>query len=212
MNKITKKKFGIKRKEFFNKKLAIQIIFSIVLVAAVIVAKKIDTDHSKQFINTTENKMEESIEPSSIKQSFINVLISVRDKIPFVSKSDDKHEFTAPVSGKIMQKYGMAKKGEATYYNHGLDILSNTETVKSISNGVVSAIDNNEKLCNYIVVQEDGKNIIYGQMNEVLVEIGDKISKGDIIGALSDESKILHLEVWENGESINPTKLFDLTE
>ncbi|MDD2493826.1 MAG: M23 family metallopeptidase [Tissierellia bacterium] len=212
MNRITKKKFGIKRKEVFNKKLAIQVLFSIVLVAAVIVAKKVDTDYSKQFISTTENKIDESLEPSSIKQTFLKVFASIKDKIPFASKSEDKLEFAAPVNGKIMQKYGMAKKGEKTYYNHGLDILSNTETVKSISKGIVAVVDNNEKLSNYVVVIDDGKTIIYGQINEILVEKGDKISKGDIIGALSDESKLLHLEVWENGESINPTKLFEINE
>lgn len=210
MNKITKKKFGLKRKEFINKKLAVQILFSIVLVAAVIIAKQVNTDYSKQFINVTEDKIDESLEPSSVKQSLINVFVSIKDKMPFISKSDEK--FAAPVNGKIMQKYGMVKKGETSYYNHGLDILSNTEAVKSISNGTVLAVDKNEKLSNYVVVEEEGKMIIYGQINEILVEKGEKVSKGDIIGALSDESKILHLEVWENGESINPTKLFEIND
>lgn len=212
MNKITKKKLGIKRKEFFNKKLAIQILFSIILVAAVIATKQINTGFSKQFINATEEKIGENIDPLSIKESFKNALITIKDKVPFISKKEA--EFAAPVSGKIYQKYGMAKtkNGETSYYNHGVDILSKTQTVKSISNGTVLLVGRNEKLSNYLIVQEEDKRIIYGKISEVLVQKGDNIFKGDIIGALSDENKILHLEVWENGESINPTKLFDISD
>lgn len=210
MNKTTKKKFGIKRREFFNKKLAIQILFSIIIVAAVIITKQIDTGFSKQFINVTEQKLDENINPSSLKETFKQALITIKDKIPFISKKEA--EFAAPVNGKIYQKYGMAKNGEVSYYNHGLDILSKTETVKSISKGTVLLVGSNEKLSNYVVVQENDKKIIYGQISEVLVQKGDNISKGEIIGALSDKNKILHLEVWENGESINPTKLFDISD
>ena len=210
MNKSTKKKFGIKRKEFFNKKLAIQVVFSLILVAAVIITKQVDTSFTRQFINVTEEKLSESIEPLSVKESFKNVLVTLRDKIPFFSKADA--EFAAPVNGKIYQKYGLAKNGETSYYNHGVDIISNTQTVKSISKGTVLLVGNNEKLSNYVIVQEDTKKIIYGKISEALVHEGDNIAKGDIIGALNDDNKILHLEIWENGESMNPAKLFDISD
>lgn len=210
MNKTTKKKFGIKRREFFNKKLAMQVLFSIIIVAAVIVTKQVDTGFSKQFINTTEEKIEKNVDPLSLKDSLKNTFISLKNKIPFMSKKEA--EFAAPVNGKIYQKYGMAKNGEISYYNHGLDILSKTESVKSISKGTVSLVGKNEKLSNYVIIQGADKKIIYGQISEVLVQKGDDISQGEIIGALNDENKILHLEVWENGESINPTKLFDISD
>lgn len=210
MNKITKKKIGIKRREFFNKKLAIQVGFSIILVAMVILTKQFDSGFSKQFISVTEEKLSENIDPSTITGAFKNVVIGVRDKIPFLSKKDD--EYAAPVSGKIYKEYGLTESENTSYYNHGIDILSNTQAVKSISKGTVILVGNNEKLSNYVVVQEDDKKIIYGHINETLVSKGDAISKGDIIGALSEDDKILHLEVWENGESINPSKLFELSD
>jgi len=49
------------------------------------------------------------------------------------------------------------KGSDATYYNHGIDILSNTETVKSISKGKVGVVGSNDKLGNYVVVEEEGK-------------------------------------------------------
>ena len=210
MNKTTKKRIGIKRKEFFNKKLAVQVGFSIMLVAAVIFTKQFDTSLSKQFINVTEEKLTENIDPVTITGAFKNALISVKDKIPFLSKKDNG--YAAPVNGKIYQGYGIAESEDVSYYNHGVDISSNTQTVKSISKGTVLLVGNNEKLSNYIVVQDEDKKIIYGKIDETLVNKGDNIAKGDIIGALSENNKILHLEIWENGESINPSKLFELSD
>jgi murein DD-endopeptidase MepM/ murein hydrolase activator NlpD len=210
MNKLTKRKIGIKRKEMFNKKLAIQVGFSIILVALVILTKQMDSSFSKQFISVTEEKLSENIDPSTITGAFKNVVIGVRDKIPFLSKKDN--EYTAPVDGKIYKEYGLSEEDNTSYYNHGVDIISNTQAVKSISEGTVVLVGNNEKLSNYVVVQERDKKIIYGKINETLVSKGDQISKGDIIGALSEDGKILHLEVWENGESLNPSKLFEISD
>lgn len=210
MNKTTKKRIGIKRKEFFNKKLALQVGFSIILVAAVIFTKQFDSSLSRHFINVTEEKLSENIDPLTITGAFKNAIKSVRDKIPFLSKENDG--YAAPVNGKIYQEYGIAESDDISYYNHGVDIISSTQTVKSISKGTVLFVGKNEKLSNYLVIQDEGKKIIYGKINEILVNKGDNITKGDIIGALSEDSKILHLEVWENGESINPSKLFELSD
>ena len=62
MNKLTKKRLNIKRKETFNKKLALQVVFSIILVAAVIVTKNINSDLSEKFIEAADEKMSASIE------------------------------------------------------------------------------------------------------------------------------------------------------
>jgi len=68
MNKITKKRLSIKRKDQVNKKLALQVIFSIVLVAAVIVTKNINSDLSEKFIEVADKKMSASIELLEVSQ------------------------------------------------------------------------------------------------------------------------------------------------
>jgi murein DD-endopeptidase MepM/ murein hydrolase activator NlpD len=208
MNKLTKRRINIKRKDNFNKKLALQILFSLVLVAAVIVTKQVDSGFSDNFMEAVEKKVTESINPGSIKEKLQNFAGYALDKLPFVS--GDRDEYAAPVSGTIKQKYGLVKSENQTYYSHGIDIISNTEAVKSISKGKVSEVGKNDKLSNYIVVDKEEKSIIYGNMSEVLVKEGDEVSKGDIIGALNEENKMLHLEVWEQGESVNPSKLFNM--
>lgn len=208
MNKITRKRISIKRKENINKKLALQVIFSIVLVAAVIVTKNIDSEASRKFIDAADQKITQSLNLKEVKSTIWDFAVGVKNKIPFInSKGSD---FAAPVSGKIYKDYGINKGENANYYNHGLDIISNTQSVKSISSGTVVQLGNNEKLSDYVVVESDGKTIIYGQIKESFVNEGEHVAAGDVIAALNEENMLLHLEVWEDGESVNPAKLFDI--
>ncbi len=207
MNKLTKKRINIKRKDQFNKKLALQVVFSIVLVAAVIITKNINSDLTEKFINAADEKMSASIEILEIKDTVAEVFTVAKSKLPFVGEK----ESATPVIGTLYRKYGLNKTDDMSYYNHGIDIKSDAQSVKSITKGKVVSLGNNEKLSGYIVIQNEDKTLIYGKINEAFVNEGDDISKGDIIGSISEENMILHIEVWEDGASINPSTLFDLT-
>ena len=207
MNKITKKRLNIKRKEQVNKKLALQVIFSIVLVAAVIVTKNINSDLSEKFIETADEKMSASIELLKVRDTIKDGFSAAINKLPLVGKEDAK-----PVMGTLYRKYGLNKDEDASYYNHGVDIKADSQSVKALTKGRVISLGNNEKLSGYIIIQNDDKTFIYGKINETFVKEGDNIAKGDVIGALNEENMILHIEVWEDGASINPSSLFDLTD
>lgn len=210
MNKITKRRINIKRKESVNKKLAFQIIFSILIVSAVILTKQMDSNFSKQFLNTANEVMTVDFKFENVSENIKGFMVGVKNKLPFVSK--DKDEFAAPVSGTIYQNYGVVNGGDNTFYNHGIDIVSNTLSVKSVSNGTVSKLGTNERLSNYIVVEEGDRLIIYGSVQQSFVNEGDSVLKGDILGTLDEENMKLHLEVWENGESVNPSELFKVSK
>ena len=121
-------------------------------------------------------------------------------------------EESKAVIGTLYRKYGLNKTDESSYYNHGIDIKADTQSVKAITEGKVVSLGNNENLSGYIVIQNEDMTLIYGKINEAFVKEGDNVSKGDVIGALDEENMILHIEVWEDGASINPTSLFDLTK
>lgn len=208
MNKFTKRKFNLKRKESMNRKLAIQILFSIFLVAVVIISKQFTTDFSDKFVNTTKEKITENFDiKNAIKTAKVNVSNTIAS-LPVIGTLNDS--YAAPVNGSIIKKYGIDETAENPVYNHGLDIESDTQTVLSMSKGTVMIVGKNDKLSNYIVVQDGNKKIIYGKFEEVFVEKGDKLTKGDILGKLNISEMTLHIEVWEDGESLNPAKLFNL--
>jgi septal ring factor EnvC (AmiA/AmiB activator) len=207
MNKITKKRFNIKRNETFNKKLALQVIFSIVLVGAVIVMKNINSDLSERFMEAADEKMNASIELLEVKDTITEGFSTAVKKLPFIGEKK-----STPVIGTLYRKYGLNKSDESSYYNHGIDIKADSQSVKAITDGKVVSLGSNEKLSGYIVVQNDDMTLIYGKIHEAFVSEGDSVSKGDLIGVLDEENMILHIEVWEDGASINPTSLFDLTK
>ncbi len=101
---------------------------------------------------------------------------------------------------------------ESADYNHGIDIISNIESVKAITAGKVVIVGNNEKMSNYVVIESGSKKVIYAKFDEIFVAKGDDVEIGEIIGKLNTDQKLLHIEVWENGESINPSKLFKIYE
>ncbi|NLJ58101.1 MAG: M23 family metallopeptidase [Tissierellia bacterium] len=207
MNKLTKRKFNFKRKEQLNKKLALQVLFSIILVGAVIVTKNLNSDLSDKFINAAEEKMNASIKILEVRDTIAGVAIAARNKLPFVSAKNQ----AAPVSGSLYRKHGINNANGESFYNHGIDIKSETQSVKSITEGKVVSMGTNENLSGYIVVQNEDRTFIYGKISEAFVKEGDSLSKGEIIGAL-DENMILHIEVWEDGVSINPSEFLDLTD
>ena len=210
VSKILKKRINIKRKENINKRLLIQVVFSIILVIAVIATKQFGNSYTGEYLSNAKEKLSETIDVklalSNIKKTFSNFGKGLN--FGFFSNSD----YAAPVNGKILKKYGVDNTIESSSYNHGIDIVSNMESVKSISSGKVTLVGKNEKLSNYIVVESGSKKFIYAMFEEIFVSKGDEVKLGDIIGRLNNEERLLHVEIWENGESINPTKLFTIYE
>lgn len=210
MSRVLKKRINIKRKDNINKKLLIQVIFSIILVFAVIATKQFGNSYTGELLSDTKEKLSETID---IKSAFSNI----KSLFANIGKGFDaglfnNSDYAAPVSGKIIKKYGVDNTVQSSEYNHGIDIISNIEAVKSISSGKVIAVGKNERLSNYIVVESGNKKFIYAMFDEVFVSKGDDVNLGEIIGKLDAKEKLLHIEVWENGESINPSKLFKIYE
>jgi septal ring factor EnvC (AmiA/AmiB activator) len=183
------------------------VIRRIVLVGAVIVMKNINSDLSERFMEAADEKMNASIELLEVKDTITEGFSTAVKKLPFIGEKK-----STPVIGTLYRKYGLNKSDESSYYNHGIDIKADSQSVKAITDGKVVSLGSNEKLSGYIVVQNDDMTLIYGKIHEAFVSEGDSVSKGDLIGALDEENMILHIEVWEDGASINPTSLFDLTK
>lgn len=206
---MNRKKSKIKRRDTINKKLIIQISLSILLVLIILVSKQFDNTITQKILEITDEKTSENINLGSIGESIKKAASSGVEKFSALFGKDT--EYAAPVNGTIYNKYGISD-GNDPYYNHGIDILSNTETVKSISDGNVIIVDENDKLSKYIVVETKNRKIIYGRLDQLFVQVGDKLDKGTIIGSLDSENRILHLEIWEDGESLNPNKLLNVDE
>lgn len=136
-------------------------------------------------------------------------------------KETVKQVIIRPVSGQVMQDHAMDK----LVYNpttkdwrvhNGMDLAATPgQTVLAAKAGTVTAVYEDEKLGNTVVIRHDGGwTTHYANLTEAsYVKAGDTVAAGDIIGTvgvsarteLAQESH-LHFEVYLNGEPADPNE------
>lgn len=107
-------------------------------------------------------------------------------------------------------------------YHKGIDLVGTDKTVRAVVGGVVGQsilitdpTSRTSEWGNYVRVDgEDGRLYYYCHLSQRLVSRGDKVSVGDALGIEGSTGKStgshLHLEVRENGKSIDPTAIIGI--
>ena len=114
--------------------------------------------------------------------------------------------FANPISGTISAKY------DPNIQHFGVDILAPKNTaIKSILSGIVILSDWTVDGGNTVVIQH-ARNVssVYKHNSALLVKTGDRIKTGQAIAIIGNTGKLstgphLHLELWYNGNPINPS-------
>lgn len=101
-------------------------------------------------------------------------------------------------------------------WHHGTDLKLNTgDPIYSTFDGIVriKSYDRNGYGYYVVVRHKNGLETLYGHMSKILVEVGQEVKSGDVIGLGGSTGRStgphLHFEVRYQGLSINPTQLFD---
>ncbi len=100
-------------------------------------------------------------------------------------------------------------------FHNGIDIFNEVGTnVIAVGDGVVRSVRYSETYGNVLVyeINNNSKNnrieVFYGHLKKVLVDVGDKVSKGEVVGKSGDTGLVtgphLHYTILINGKSINP--------
>jgi len=118
--------------------------------------------------------------------------------------------FQMPVPGYVSQRFN--------WYHHGIDIAGNNgANIYPITNGVVKEISYSPLGYGLEVVVDHGNGIIsrYAHLQTRYVKLDQKITKADVIGLVGATGWAtgphLHLEIYQNGRSINPFALVPAT-
>jgi septal ring factor EnvC (AmiA/AmiB activator) len=127
-----------------------------------------------------------------------------------------------PVSGEVLMEYSM----DHTVYFDTLDqykynpavILAGevNEKIKAAAAGRVSDISSNEETGRTITMDiGDGYELVYGQVKEEQVAVGDYVTAGTVIGYVaqptkyySNEGSNLYLQMLKDGEAVDPEEFF----
>ncbi len=152
---------------------------------------------------TTETKTKKEVESSEY-----NFDLSTSS---FTNFSELKGKLNWPISkGKVVRKFGesLNPKLKTLTVNYGIDIRAAGDmSVKCVAEGVVSAVEWLPGYGTVLIISHKGNyRTVYGHLSEVFVKEGDKIKTGGVIATVGEslEGKILHFEVWNSRQNVNP--------
>ena len=101
--------------------------------------------------------------------------------------------------------------GEKGKFHAGLDIGMPAGTpISAVKEGVVTAANYYTTGYGYHVIIDHGGGYqtLYGHCSTLLVNVGDKVTKGQVIAKVGSTGKStgphLHINVYQNGETMNP--------
>ena len=123
---------------------------------------------------------------------------------------------------RVSSQFGWRTLFGKRVYHKGIDLVGTDKTVRAVVGGVVGQSiiitdpkNRTSEWGNYVRIDgEDGRQYYYCHLYKRLVSRGDKVSVGDALGVEGSTGKStgshLHLEVRENGKSIDPTAILGI--
>ncbi len=121
----------------------------------------------------------------------------------------EKGQFMLPLEGAVV----VSPFGEQAHplvpnlkiVNNGVDLVSAGSTVvRSIDAGVVLSIQEIPAAGKVIIIRHGQYYSVYGSLADVSVQLGEKLAAGQVIAAVSNDTKKLHFELWKNQEKLDP--------
>lgn len=129
----------------------------------------------------------------------------------FSSFANLKGKLNWPISkGKVVRKFGESLNPnlKTVTVNYGIDIKAGGDlTVRSVAEGVVSTVEWLPGYGTVLIISHSGNfRTVYGHLSEVFVKEGEKIKTSGPIGKIGEsvEGNLLHFEVWNARQYVNP--------
>jgi murein DD-endopeptidase MepM/ murein hydrolase activator NlpD len=144
------------------------------------------------------------------KETFESLFKSLENQISVMASTPT----SSPVKGLITSTFGFRKSPFTGLrdFHHGLDIGAKTGSpVKATADGKVTVASKQGSLGNLVIIDHGhGMLTHYGHLNKILINRGDIVKRGDIIGEVGNTGRStgshLHYEVHLNGVPVNPQK------
>ncbi len=90
--------------------------------------------------------------------------------------------------------------------NNGIDILSEENAgVKSLFTGTVASVTKIPGYDYMVMVRHGLYFSVYSKLTKAIVQKGDQVTTGQLLGYLGSEEPKLHLEIWQDKTKLNPS-------
>lgn len=120
-----------------------------------------------------------------------------------------------PVSGQISKPFGwIVGTGESRSFHDGIIITAAEGTpIKAAMAGTVMRLANEEEKGRVLEISsKDGRIFTYGHCQEILVNLNDQVSIGQVIAKVGKTGKAsspqLYFRITKEGEPVDPAELF----
>jgi murein DD-endopeptidase MepM/ murein hydrolase activator NlpD len=156
-----------------------------------------------------------SIDMENLKKQVQHTIENVGDIKDYLRVQRDIYFATPkgfPVEGRISSPYGKRKHpmNGTEEFHTGMDISAGSGSpVSATADGIVS-FSGWSGGNGYLVVLEHGHGFstFYAHNKKNVVEVGQKVKRGDVIGYIgttgSSTGPHVHYEIWKNGKHVNP--------
>ncbi len=168
-----------------------------------------NNNFSEKNLETCMNELSQLLDQ---EKTDLNTLIcDVEERLEYLEAKPN----LMPTTGKITSGFGYRKNpfGSGRQFHYGIDIANRSNTkIKAAGKGVVIFAGYKVGYGNAIILSHGyGYQSIYGHSRKLLVDVGDKVDKGDIIALMGNSGKStgthLHFEIKYYGKSVDPIKI-----
>ena len=162
--------------------------------------------------------------PTPMEDSAPEVVITPSASAPAALQFAANEVLMWPVDGNVILSYSMDKpvyfSTLAQYkYNPAVIIAGEVGTeVVAVTEGEVKSIETNAQTGTTLTMDiGSGYEVVYGQLKDVCVAEGYRVSEGDVIGCVSEPTKYysvegpnLYFQLLKDGEPVNPLEYLDV--
>jgi len=133
-------------------------------------------------------------------------------EVPAITLEPKKGILALPLQGKLISEYGRQKNTDFNTYtfNSGIDISAPLgQVVHAAGSGDVIYTGSIKGYGQIIIIDHGGRiTTLYAHLSKILIDIGDKVKKGQLIGQVGDSGGVsstrLHFEVRVEGKPTDP--------
>ena len=163
-----------------------------------------ELEQSSQEINNIIEKIYKQQEEDSKRVS--------QKEVPAITLKPKKGILALPIQGKLISEYGRQENTDFNTYtfNSGIDISAPLgQVVYAAGSGEIIYTGNIKGYGQIIIIDHGGRvTTLYAHLSKILIDIGDKVKKGQPIGQVGDSGGVsstrLHFEVRVEGKPTDP--------
>jgi murein DD-endopeptidase MepM/ murein hydrolase activator NlpD len=146
------------------------------------------------------------------KQQEENSKETSQKEVPAITLKPKKGILALPIQGKLISEYGRQKNTDFNTYtfNSGIDISAPLgQVVHAAGSGEIIYTGSIKGYGQIIIIDHGGRiTTLYAHLSRILIDIGDKVKKGQSIGQVGDSGGVsstrLHFEVRVEGKPTDP--------